>query len=193
MSSYSNTLKLPPYDPVEEIIAVLNLPFSLSELHGLICGYVSVGADEEAQSYLQAIGANEKSEESRQAMVALFDIFSISQQQLIQFDFEFQMMLPDEEAPLSERARAFSAWCEGFTRALAIHHIDQNSLSDEEAQESLLHLAEFSELDHDMLEANEEDEVAFMEVHEYARMAVLKLFAEIHSALKKNNKNKIKH
>ncbi len=179
MSSEKNQMHLPEYDDFVTSISGIPLPYSASELHGIMCGYLCANADAQGESYLRALVNNKKDEQSRDAALAMFSVFSISQQQISHFDFEFQMLLPDDMEPLIERALAFSEWCEGFTQALTIAGISPDQFEEEEAQEALQHITEFAELDCDSLDMDEEDEKALMEVTEYARMAVLRLHSDL--------------
>lgn len=157
----------------------LNLPYSVSELHGMMCGYLCASADSQGEAYLRALLNNKKDEESRAALLAMSAVYSFSQQQIANFDFDFELLLPDEEGSLIERAQAFSEWCEGFTQGLTSAGVDMDQFYDEEAQEALQHMVEFAELDCDSLGTDEEDEKALMEVTEYARMAVLRLHGDL--------------
>ncbi|HRD69299.1 MAG TPA: UPF0149 family protein [Legionella sp.] len=179
MSVENDRLQLPPYEQFSESIAVLALPISASNLHGMMCGYLCAGADSQGEAYLRAMLHNKKDEESRNAIFSMFSVFSISQQQINNFDFEFGMILPDEHESLAERARAFSEWCEGFTQGLTMAGVGLDQFYEEEAQEALQHIIEFAELDADTLEVSEEDEKALMEVSEYARMAVIRLHGDL--------------
>lgn len=179
MSAEKAHLHLPNYDDFVELIAVLSLTISASELHGMMCGYLCAGADSQGEAYLRALSGNKKDDATRAATLAMFSIYTVSQQQINNFDFEFELLLPDDNQPLSERALAFSEWCEGFTQGLTMAGIDVDQFYDEEAQEALQHLMEFAELDCDTLDIEEEDEKALMEVSEYARMAVIRLHGDL--------------
>jgi hypothetical protein len=179
MSSEPTSLHLPDYSSFVESIAVLMLQISASELHGLLCGYVCAGAQRQGESYIRALLNNKKDAESRNALLSLFSVFSISQQQISTFDLEFSLLIPDEEEPLQERAKAFRDWCEGFTQALTTAGVELDSFHEEDAQDALQHILEFSEMDCDSLDVEEEDERALMEVEEYTRMAVIRLHGDL--------------
>lgn len=170
---------LPTYHDFSQAIASLNLPISCSELHGVLCGYLVSGRYREGESYLRALLAKRDAKTTRAATVALFDVLTISQQQLKQFGFDFEMMLPTDEAPLTIRAQAFSEWCEGFTQGLTVAGVDFSQLQNEEAQDAIQHITEFAQLDYASLHVSEEDERALLEVTEYTRMAVLSLQADL--------------
>jgi yecA family protein len=173
MSAENEYLSLSNYDDFVEAITCLKLPLSASALHGMMCGYLCAGTDIQGESYLRALVTNKKDTQSRNALLALFEVFSVSQQQINYFDFNFQMMLPNENASLADRAKAFSEWCDGFTQALTLSNVSIDKLHEEEAQNVLQHMIEFAEIDYEALDIDEEDERALMEVSEYARMAVI--------------------
>ncbi len=181
MSIENNHLNLPSYQSFIESIEVLDLPYSASELHGMMCGYLCAGAANEGESYIRALIGSHKDDNFRHAASAMFRVYSVSQQQIKNMDFEFQMLLPGEHEPLNDRAQAFSEWCDGFTQGLVLSGIEPDRLHEEEAQDVLQHMAEFAELDYDAIDVKEEDEKALMEVSEYARMAVLRLHGDLMS------------
>ena len=187
MSAHNTTLHLPNYHDFLNSIAILALPISASELHGVMCGYLCAGAISEGESYLRALMTNKKDAVMR---VALFGVYAVSQQQMLNFDFEFQLLLPGEDEPLADRARAFSEWCEGFTQGLTLAGAGYEQLQEDEAQEALQHLIEFSQLDYHTISINEEDERALMEVTEYARLAVLRIHGDL---LQANGQSQIAH
>lgn len=179
MSNIKNPTTLPSYLHFKDSISILSLPISCSELHGVLCGYLCAGAVTEGETYLRALLNHKRNEAIRHAARILFEVYTISQQQISQFNFEFQLMLPDDEAPLIVRAQAFSEWCEGFTQAMTLSGVSYKHLEDEETRDALLHLTEFAQLDYESLHVDENDEKALVEVSEYARMAILRLHGDL--------------
>lgn len=177
MSNHPDSLSLPSYSSFSDSIAILSLPMPASTLHGQLCAFLCTGAIKKGEAYLQALMGHSKSEANRAAALALFQVFSVSQQQMLEGDYSFKLLLPEDHIELFERAQAFSEWCEGFIQGLTmigISHFDY----DEEAEEALGHIREFAELDCYSLEVEEEDEKALMEINEFTRIAVLKLHAD---------------
>lgn len=188
-----SNLQLPQYEHFNDSIAVLSLPLSASELHGMMCGYVCAGADNQGEAYLRALVHNKKDEDSRNALLALFSVFSISQQQINHLDFQFALLLPDDETDLFERAKAFSEWCDGFIRALALSGIEADQFYEEDTQEALQHITEFADIDFESLDVDEEDEKALVEVSEYTRLAVIRLYADLNTHEKEQTGSDITH
>lgn len=179
MSREKELLHLPSYDEFAEFVTILNFHVSASLLHGMMCGYLCAGADDRGEAYLRALLNNKTDKTSRDALLILFGVFSFSQHQINNLDFEFSMLLPDDEESLLVRAHAFSEWCEGFVQALTLSGISSNQFYDEEAQDAFQYFVEFAELDYETLDIDEEEEHALIEVSEYARMAVLRLHSEL--------------
>lgn len=177
MSIQSEALSLPDYSDVSDLMAVLALPMSISALHGQLCAFLCIGAENKGEAYLQTLIRQPKNEATRAAILALFHLFSVSQQQMVNSDFSFNLLLPDDSADIEERVYAFSEWCEGFVKGLDICDLAQITL-DEEAEEAIGHIREFSEVDYETLDISEEDEKALMEISEYTRIAVLKLHTD---------------
>jgi uncharacterized protein YgfB (UPF0149 family) len=179
MSQKNSHLHLPEYQSFMTSMAVLDLDMSGSELHGMMCAYLCAGADSLGHSYIHALLHNKTDKASRDAALEMYTVFSVSQQHIANFDFEFAMLLPNEDDSLFDRAKAFSEWCRGFTRTLAVLGFGLDQVDEEEAQDILQHLLEFAELDYEFLDSDEGDEKALMEVSEYVRMAVIRLHTDL--------------
>lgn len=188
MATNTGLISLPPYQIFTDSIAVLALPISGSELHGIMCGYLCAGAAHQGEMYLRALTANNnKDDRVRAAALAMFEVYAHSQQQLVTMNFEFQLLLPDDHETLQDRAKAFSEWCEGFTQGVTLGDLDSHQLIDEDSQDALDHIQEFAQLDYHALEINEDDEKALLDVSEYTRMAVLQLCHDIQEANESNS------
>lgn len=178
----SNILsQLPLHQLFSAQIEILALPISSSQLHGVMCGYLCAGAGQLGEAYLRTLTINKRGEDARVAAQALFNLYTISQHQMDEDHFKFMLLLPDDDQALSIRAQAFSEWCNGFTQTMLLAGIQPAQLFDEEAQDAFVHLEEFAQLDYESLQVSEDDEKAFMEVTEYVRMAILRLYWDIKS------------
>ncbi len=184
MPTISDPLQLPSYQSFVDTISILELPFSGSELHGIMCGYLSAGAPREGIAYLRTLIANQNDPAMRPATLAIFAVYTVTQQQIEGLGFEFQMMLLDDSEAMERRGQSFCDWCEGYTQGIRMAGVDYNELEDEDTQDALQHITEFADMDYESLHVEEEDddERALIELIEYTRMAVL----HIHSDLQAN-------
>jgi len=179
MSTNNTPLSLPLYQTVMDAIAPLALSISGSELHGIMCGYLSAGTSQKGDAYLRALLAHQNDAVIRAAAPVLFEVYAVSQQQIEGSGFEFQLLLPDEEEPLLHRVKSFSEWCDGFTQGIRMAGVDAEAFQDDDAQDAIEHITEFAELDYHSLQFDEDDERALIEISEYARMAVLHIYSDL--------------
>lgn len=192
MSTYHDFAILPTWPTVIDSLALLPLTISASTLHGQLCGLLCAEAMDKAESYIMALVGSQKNDNARIALKVLFSMYSISQQQILDEDFSFQLMLPEDHELLFDRAQAFTEWCTGFVQGLEMADIAENAF-EEDAQETLQHIREFAEMDCASLDISEEDEKAFMQVSEYTRMAVLRLHNDLVAHKKISEKAKHAH
>lgn len=95
-------------------------------------------------------------------------LFEDTREQLNDFGFGFQPLLPDDDQPLNERANALADWCRGFL--LGFGYAGQESQTPGACAEILRDFAEISRLDPDA--SGEAAEVAYAELTEYVRVGV---------------------
>lgn len=163
------------YDTLLESIELLELPFTPSELHGLMCGFLCAGKTTQGEQYIQSLFQKEEpSDQLQEACLGIMTLYAYSLGQLLNFDLSFQLVIPMDDISLNVRAEAFSEWCNYFIQGTQLAQIALKNLEEEE-QEALQHIAEFSKLDFKNLETTNADEKAFFEVTDYTRMAVLRI------------------
>lgn len=94
-------------------------------------------------------------------------------------EFDFQPLLPDDEAEIAVRVRALADWCRGFLAAYALMVADTDGSGlGEETSEILKDMAAIANAGHegDGEDQEEEAESHFFELVEYLRFATLNLF-----------------
>lgn len=148
---------------------------SPAELHGLLLGRSCAGAGFDADAWLaeaaDLLGAPPE-ENVRQALIGLQEMV---RGELSGEEITLVMLLPSDELPLKERARALGQWCQGFLSGFGLTQ-RAGSLSSE-ADEVLQDLAAIAQIE-SALDESEDGENDYMEVMEYLRVAPLLLFSE---------------
>mgnify|MGYP006074167095 CR=1 FL=1 len=172
---------LPDYDEMVALIEALSLKIHVSEVHGAISGFLCVGSNDEAASYIQELIEDKDVTCFEFEIRTLVNLLTVVHKQLSTLTFDFELLVPNDEALLSERAKAVSLWCHGFSDSFLESGMDVSQFKTEEARDALYHITEVSQLDYEELNIAEEDEKAFMELYEYIRMAVLMMHTELQS------------
>lgn len=140
------------------------------ELHGSLCGWLAGGGERDRDGWFAAVMADPMLSPPEHDG-ALDRMYDASVQQLESPEFEFELLLPDEERPIDERGDGLLAWGRGFLGGFGLAAGESPPLS-EESSEALADLARItgSELSYEDPEADEE---ALGEVSEFVRVAVM--------------------
>lgn len=149
-----------------------------AELHGLACGILAAGFKPSPAQWLEQAASYSEEPRLNTAGTSLIELFSASQTQLHEGDFEFQLCLPDDELyGLPERSESLARWCQGFLHGFAAI---QSPLSEDD-REVLGDLAEISRLAFGPEDADtneDEHEGYYAELTEFVRMAVISLYMD---------------
>ena len=174
------TLDQATHAELSRAIDTLKLGLSASELHGALSGYLTAGAMPHAKSWLSDLAL----EEIDQALAGmpqrdLFDqLFRDCTSDLEDPELSFDLLLPDDEAPMTDRALALVDWCRGFLGGLGMSGVDLKDSLSKDANEVLTDLARIASTRFDEESGGEEDEEAYTEVVEYVRVGVMLLHTE---------------
>lgn len=171
---------LPDFDLVANLLIEEGvLAVSPAELHGLLAGQLAAGARFDADTLLRVLQElMDVSTLSREnTKLGLLELYQRTLAQYESDDFGFELLLPDDEQLLTQRAEALGSWCNGFLSGFGLHTKKGQKLSTE-AQEGLQDLAQIAQIAADSDADSDEDEADLMEVQEYVRMAAMLMFNE---------------
>ncbi len=164
-----------PYAAFATLLAGTPQTVSPAELHGLLLGRSCAGAGFDVERWLTDASdllGEAPQENIRQALIGLQEMVK---GELAGDDIAVVLLLPSDDAPLSERAVALGQWCQGFLAGFGLTAGDR-ALSTESV-EVLQDLSAIAQIQ-DSLEESEDGETDYMEVMEYLRVAPLLLFTE---------------
>ncbi|UVJ44230.1 YecA family protein [Pseudomonas sp. LS1212] len=165
-----------PYTAFAALLASSGHPVSPAELHGLLLGRSCAGAGFDVDDWLVDAAELLESEPQDNVRSALIGLQEMVKGELSGDDMTVVLLLPSDDAPLTERAAALGQWCQGFLTGFGLNVRDSSTLSTE-ANEVLQDLAAISQVQ-DALEESDDGESDYMEVMEYLRVAPLLLFTE---------------
>ena len=143
---------LPPYDDVSWALRHASDVASPSESHGLLCGLFCTGAagrmDGITWAKSAAAAANSENQTCDDEQIGILEeLFNATQAKLTSMEFDFELLLPDDESGLEMRASELGSWCLGFVTGLALGGLEigvNDSHHDEDTREALQRLAEIS-------------------------------------------------
>lgn len=164
------------FDDFCNLIAPLGAINSPSELHGLLCGKLSGGAElSETRWLLDAVEFLDFTQApDEKVREALTNLYHQTLQQL-RDGFGLRLLLPDDDSDLSQRTATLGQWCYGFLTGFGSAGKTERILT-EEAEDSLRDLAAIAHIA--VEDGDESDEADYMEVTEYVRQVAASLFLE---------------
>jgi uncharacterized protein len=158
------------YPDIESLLERHDADLDAAEAHGIATGMLCLDERIAVNAWLSEL-FQQNPALSGSEMNLLTALFAKTRELLLADSFEFDLFLPDDDAPLSHQLEALSNWCQGFLFGIGYGHSSATWPGD--SGEILKDVIEFTKLD---TQAHAEgDEEAFMEINEYLRAAVLLL------------------
>lgn len=174
-------MTMPYYGELQAALNAAPSGSTAAEAHGTLCGLLCAGATDIPEAWLHntlsevhdySFGvpgdARDLLEAVHQSTVAALEGDQMG----------FELLLPDDEAALEDRAAALAAWCNAFLYGLAMRGLRPMEELPDELREIL---ADFSEIGRAGVAAEEAEEVgesAYAELVEYVRVGVQIVFDE---------------
>lgn len=161
-------------------------PASTAELQGALCGLLCMDSQANRNTWYSDLFEDyQPGEEERQNLLGLFDE---TIQSLNSLDFDFQLELPDDDAPIGSRIAALSDWCQGLVFGLGVSGLTDETELPADCQEYLTDVLQISQIDDIELQTSDDDDNNYEELVEYLRMGLFLLYGELHPATPEDNK-----
>lgn len=179
MTSEKTRPVLPDFDAIADLmISEGVLTLSPAELHGLMAGQLSAGARFDTDALLHVLcelmNINQLTQDEGKSV--FISLYTTTLAQLLDENFGFRLLLPDDEQEISQRVDALSSWCSGFLAGFGMY-LGEQAMTDA-LREGLQDFSEIAQVSTDPDELDAEDESGLLELQEYVRMAALYIFAE---------------
>lgn len=169
-----STPRLPNEFEIRPELAELSVAETPSYLHGALSGWLAAGGSA-GKAWLGDLLVD-PALETPAADSQLAALVKCTQTQLKDPEFGFELLLPDDEEPLLERAGALFNWAEGFTVGFALAGGTDEQLSDM-GREALQDLITISRSQTD--DSTDTDDDSLAEIQEYVKVAALLIHSEV--------------
>lgn len=171
------------YHQLEQRMQRGDIPISTAQAHGSMTGLFCIDPSVNYRFWFENLFEGGESGRSLEddCVDLLSALFDSTLSDVYSDDFCFELFLPDDDLPLSDRAIALSEWCEGFLYGLGYKAGKREWPGD--CSELLRDIVEISRLD--PAAEGETDEAALSELTEYIRMGVYLIRMELVSSDRK--------
>lgn len=152
-----------------------------AEAHGLLAALLSGGGTEPELWLENLFGSTDAArglDADEGALLAR--VFGATQRDLDGSEFEFELLLPDDDQPLPVRVEALSTWCQGFLYGLGLRGLADSPALSADARELIADLTSIGRAD---VEADDDggdaEEAAYAEIVQYVKVGVLSLHEDL--------------
>ncbi len=153
------------YETIQDIVLRNDLGESAAEIHGILTGMLCFNGSIPPETWLEQGLNTHPGNLDTHDRDGLDQLHTGTLGQLKELDFSFQLLLPDDDHSLEERARALGEWCGGFMLGIGYT-----------AREGDEWPGDCGEILHDFSQicriacTSPDDEADFMELSEYVRI-----------------------
>ncbi len=171
------------YADLEAALTAAGKPLQAAEVHGILSGLLCIDAEITAEKAVATV-IEAFSAAPGEPIPLISSLLSQTRQAFEDTQLSFDLMLPEDEAPLSQRAQSLAYWCQGYLYGLGTGGERNWSAQAEEILrdlQAICHLDPHAE--------DEENEQAFAELVEYVRIGAQLLFTEAVLARKKEKRD----
>lgn len=169
-------MTIPNYREIELELAASRALTDLSEAHGTLTGALVAAGTISLQDWFREIFPEGAAGEAETPLLALYEW---TRHVLENGQLDFQLMLPEDERAMSERAAALGQWCQGFLYGLGSSPIPEIDALPAEVGEIVRDLGAMTQIGVDDDQSLEDNEQAYAELVEFVRVGVQLLFDEL--------------
>ena len=152
-------------------------PANTAELQGALCGLLCLNSQANRSTWYKSLFSEIEPDEKE--IIDLTALFDQTVQSLNSLDFDLQLDLPDDQAPLPSRISAMADWCQGLIYGLGTSGLKDDTELSVDGQEYIADVIKISQISDDVLEDSNEEETNFEELVEYLRMGLFLLYSEL--------------
>lgn len=174
------------FEHITGLLHALGAEGNAAEGHGILCGLLCSKGYVNSKAWIDEMvdpdGAETPeplAEAAREPLPEeLLDLHSETVRRINDLNYEFHLMLPDDEEGLEIRVTALAQWCQGFLYGMGIGGMENFSQLPAPVSEIARDLIEISRASA-VTDGSEDDETAFAELVEYIRVGIQVIYEEL--------------
>ena len=155
---------------------------SPAELHGCLCGLLGGGFQGDDDALLTQLEKTLDTSLHGALADAVSDLRRAAVESVTEGDFDFLLLLPDEDLELTQRIEAMASWCRGFLSGFAQARVSADAAGQAVATDSAEALKDFAAIAQAAADDDEEDlaerEDHYFELLEYLRVAAMNVLMD---------------
>lgn len=175
------------YPQISDALQRLEIVADAAECHGAISAVVCLTGDSGLLAWMDShfpeikraiADGNALAVEAKQQLSDLY-VHVVKQLQGAEFDYE--ILMPEEDESIDTRTRSLAHWCQGFLLGLHYGGVTDIDKFSGDLAEILQDVIEISQISDVVLESSEEEEQSYTELVEYLRVGAILFFETLQS------------
>lgn len=181
------------YNELDKLLNGVYAQAHPAECHGFLCGQVCTSSTTEDDLWREFLDVQTDDNLLIEECYNEIQLLMANIVEEIQSgDFDFQLLLPDDEASLVQRVDALGEWCYGFLNGFGVGEGAAIRPLSDECREVLEDMSKISQITVEE-DTDEADETALMELVEYVRVGAMMIFEEFHPEILQNGNPEVLH
>ncbi len=168
----------PDYFSLADALRSADALSEAAEAHGTLAGMVAANPDQDCHHrwlMLSLHGSDQAAHSTPtltdEARKTLHAVYHSTCAGLSDLQMSFTPLLPPDDFPLGEQARALGLWCQGFVYGFALGRPGTREVHSPQVREVLDDLGRMAEVEIPEDDGDEQDRAALVELVEYVRVA----------------------
>jgi uncharacterized protein YgfB (UPF0149 family) len=181
------------YSELGDLLRLAGSAAHAADCHGYLCGQLCVSESPErdlCEEYLDLETDDDNLVEECREEIAI--LLTETRRFLVSPELDFQLLLPDDDAPLADRVIALGEWCYGFLNGFALGQHSATVLENEEGKELIENFTNICRIESGEI-ADEGDEQALFELVEYVRIGTIYIYDLLQPPEPMTNRPEIYH
>lgn len=169
------------YIGMESLLRRVDCQYSAAEVQGTACGLLAVNLNADAELWYGQIFQERDKENIFQQDISheLNRYLQVLRVQMQDSNFDFSLLLPEDDESLADRAEAMQEWTQGFLLGIALAGLQNLGDLPEDSKELVDDFIEISKAGQFDTSDEDESEDAYLHIVEYLRMGVLLIAEEL--------------
>jgi uncharacterized protein YgfB (UPF0149 family) len=166
------------YAQIQRLMSECRAVTEPAEAHGSLAGALCVTDGYAVEDWLAEI-LPEGAQPRAAAVSSLHDLYEATRAALSDTQMQFELLMPDDDAPIELRTEALTLWCNGFVYGLGSGGAADPERLPGDAAEIVRDLSQIMRAGVDERESEEANESALAELVEFVRVGVQVVFEEL--------------
>ena len=166
---------------LNQTLAAAKADADASEAHGILCGIHCVTGMADKDAWIKQILGDYDAQDMllKECLNLLDQLFTQTIEQIAAEEYALELLLRDDEEPLTERLQDLGEWCQGFLFGVTLSGVKDIDKLPEDASEIMRDILQISKAVYEEGDDEDENESAYVEVMEYVRVGALVVYTEL--------------